>query len=79
MIRSITSLARCAERLSAHEEHARAVLEAGRARDTRRHLVQELGVEPGSILRKTTHQEVLSDPATGLTVRQDPSDRCPAS
>jgi len=91
------------ERLSALEEHAAAVLEAGRARDTireltslviehplreraasllmtalhrsgrrgdaltvfrdtRRHLVQELGVEPGSILRDT-HQEVLSDRA----------------
>ncbi|MFF4268790.1 BTAD domain-containing putative transcriptional regulator [Streptomyces sp. NPDC001536] len=29
-------------------------------RDTRRHLVKELGIEPGSILRNT-HQQVLSD------------------
>ncbi|MCW8381395.1 AfsR/SARP family transcriptional regulator [Streptomyces justiciae] len=29
-------------------------------RDTRRHLVQELGIEPGSILRNT-HQKILSD------------------
>ncbi|MEU6142546.1 AfsR/SARP family transcriptional regulator [Streptomyces sp. NPDC047081] len=89
------------ERLSALEEHATAVLEAGRVhdairdltslviehplreraasllmtalhrsgrrgdaltvfRDIRRHLVKELGIEPGSILHDT-HQQVLSD------------------